>query len=100
MDKDGKTIKTVAIEMVLINNVSVDVTVILPVAVPMPVTVITNGHVHSLNRGRVSILAPKEMQLLYWLFEQLYLSEEQQRKSCQSFVRNQLKQEIKLLGDF
>ncbi len=60
----------VVTEMPVDNEPTLEITVLRPVVVPLTVAKITNGHAHSLNTGRVSILAPKKMQLLHWLFEQ------------------------------
>ncbi len=70
--KDGADNLTVevATEMPVENEATFEITVVPPVVVPMIVAKIINGHVRILYPGRVSILAPKKMQLLCWLFEQ------------------------------
>ena len=61
----------VATEMPVENVATFEITVVPPVVVPMVVAKTINGHVRSLHPGRMSILAPKKMQLLHWLFKQL-----------------------------
>ena len=60
----------VTTEMPVENEATFEIAVVPPVVVPMVVAKTINGHVRSLHPGRVSILAPKKMQLLHWLFEQ------------------------------
>ena len=70
--KDGADNVTVevATEMHVENEATFEIAVVPPVVVPMVVAKTINGQVRSLHPGRVSILAPKKMQLLCWLFEQ------------------------------
>ena len=58
-------------EMPVENEATFEIAVVpTPVLVPMVVAKTISGQVRSLHPGRVSILAPKKMQLLRWLFEQ------------------------------
>ena len=70
--KDGADNVTVevATEMPVENEATFEIAVVPSVVVPMVVAKTIKGHVRSLHPGRVSILAPKKMQLLHWLFEQ------------------------------
>ena len=71
--KDGTDNVTVEVttEMPVENEATFEIAVVpTPVLVPMVVAKTISGQVHSLHPGRVSILAPKKMQLLRWLFEQ------------------------------
>ena len=71
--KDGTDNVTVEVttEMPVENEATFEIAVVpTPVLVPMVVAKTISGQVRSLHPGRVSILAPKKMQLLHWLFEQ------------------------------
>ena len=61
----------VTTEMPVENKATFEIAIVpTPVLVPMVVAKTISGQVRSLHPGRVSILAPKKMQLLRWLFEQ------------------------------
>ena len=68
-DEADNVIVEVATEMPVENEATFEIAVVPPVVLSMIVAKFINGHVRSLHPGRVSILAPKKMQLLRWLFE-------------------------------
>ena len=104
--KDGTDNVTVEVttEMPVENEATFEIAVVpTPVLVPMVVAKTISGQVRSLHPGRVSILAPKKIQLLHWIFEQCKqglkettrLVKKWQRNSSPSFVRKPSMHKIK-----